>query len=84
MALQPLTKARLRKSTLIVLAVTIVALVAALMIRELDHESSPLLTIIYQGLGDIAGLGTAFVVVFVPLYVWQEKRRNRREDDRTL
>lgn len=78
-----LTKARLRKSTLIVLVVTIVAFVAALAIRESDNGSSPLLTAIYQGLGAIAGLGTAFVVVFVPLYSWQERRKNRSGDNRS-
>ena len=83
MAMTSLTKARLRKSTLIVLVVTIVAFVVALAIRESDNGSSPLLTIIYQGLGAIAGLGTAFVVVFVPLYAWQESRKNQREDDRS-
>lgn len=56
--------------------VTIVALAAAFNFRELDHGS-----IIFQGLGAIAG--TAFVVVFVPLYSWQEGRKNRREDDRS-
>jgi hypothetical protein len=55
--------------------------VAALIIRESDHGSSSLLTIIYQGLGAIPGLGTAFVVVFVPLYWWQESRKSRRGDD---
>ena len=83
MAMTSLTKARLRKSTLIVLVVTIVAFVVALAIRESDNGSSPLLTIIYQGLGAIAGLGTAFVVVFVPLFSWQESRKNGREDDRS-
>lgn len=78
-----LTKARLRKSTLIVLVVSIVAFVVALAIRESDNGSSTLLTIIYQGLGAIAGLGTAFVVVFVPLYAWQESRKNQGEDDRS-
>ncbi|WP_226760935.1 hypothetical protein [Arthrobacter sp. SO3] len=78
-----LTKARLRKSTLIVLVVTIVTFVVALTSGESDHGSSPLLTIIYQGLGAIAGGGTAFVVVFVPLYSWQESRKNRGEDDRS-
>jgi hypothetical protein len=75
MAMNALTKARLGKLTLIVLAVTVVAFVAALAIRESDNGSSPLLTIIYQGLGAIAGLGTAFVVVFVPLFSWQESRK---------
>jgi hypothetical protein len=84
MAMTSLTQARLRKSTLIVLVVTVVAFVAALSIRELEHGSSSLLTTIYQGLGAIAGLGTAFVVVFVPLYSWQESRKNRREDDPSL
>ncbi len=81
MAMTSLTKARLRKATLIVLVVTIVAFVSALAIRESDQGSSPLLTIIYQGLGGIAGLGTAFVVVFVPMYAWQESRKNGRDDD---
>lgn len=81
MAMTSLTRARLRKATLIVLLVTVVAFVATLAIRESDHGSSALLTIIYQGLGAIAGLGTAFVVVFVPVYSWQESRKNRRQDD---
>jgi cell division protein FtsW (lipid II flippase) len=81
MAMTSLTKARLRKSTLIVLVVTVVSFVAALIIRESDNGSSLLLTIIYQGLGAVAGLGVAFVVVFVPLFSWQESRKNRRNDD---
>ena len=83
MALNSLAKARLRKLTLIVLTVTIVAFVAALVIRESDRGSSPLLTVIYQGLGGIAGLGTAFVLVFVPLYAWQESRKHGREDNQS-
>jgi len=83
MAMTSLSRTRLRKSTLIALGVTTVAFVAAFTIRELDHGSSPLLTAIYQGLGAIAGLGTAFVVVFVPLYSWQESQKNRGEDGRS-
>lgn len=81
MAMTSLTKARLRKSTLIVLVVSVVAFVTALIIRQADSGSSPLLTILYQGLGAIAGLGAAFVVVFVPLYSWQESRKIRSGDN---
>ena len=77
------TKARSRKATLTVLLVTIVAFASALAIRESDHGSSPILTIIYQGLGGIAGLGAAFVLVFVPMYTWQESRKHKHYDDRS-
>jgi hypothetical protein len=58
-----LSRTRLRKITLIVLVLTIAAFVTALILRELDRGSFPLLKIIYETLGAIAGLGTAFVVV---------------------
>ena len=74
----PLARARLRKATLIVLIVTVVAFAAALILRGLDDGSSPLLTITYELLGAAAGTGTAFLLVFAPLYVWQEHRKTRR------
>jgi hypothetical protein len=74
----PLARARLRKATLIVLIVTVVALAAALILRGLDNGSSPLLRITYELLGAVAGIGTAFLLVFVPLYMWQEHRKARR------
>jgi hypothetical protein len=61
-----LSRARLRKITLIVLVVTIAAFVTALILRGLDSGSFPLLKITYETLGAIAGLGTAFVVVWFP------------------
>lgn len=70
--------ARLRKATLIALIVTVVAFASALILRGLDNGSSPLLTITYEFLGAVAGMGTAFLLVFVPLYAWQENRKARR------
>lgn len=77
-----LAKARLTKATLIVVVVTIAAFVTALILRELDGNSSPLLRITYETLGAVAGLGTAFVLVFVPIYTWQEHRKEQRASDR--
>jgi ABC-type transport system involved in cytochrome c biogenesis permease subunit len=74
----PLARARLRKATLIVLVVTVVAFAAALILRGIADGSFPLLTITYELLGAVAGIGTAFLLVFVPLYVWQEHRKARR------
>jgi hypothetical protein len=77
------SRARLRKITLIVLFVTIAAFVTALILRDLDSGSFPLLKITYEMLGAIAGLGTAFVVVWVPMFAWQERRKARRTSDRS-
>jgi len=73
-----LARARLRKATLIALIVTVVAFAAALNLRGLDNGSSPLLTITYELLRAVAGMGTALLLVFVPLYTWQENRKARR------
>lgn len=78
----PLARARLRKAILIVLIVTVVAVAAALILRGLDDGSSPPLKITYELLGAAAGIGTAFLLAFVPLYVWQEHRKARRVSKR--
>ena len=77
MAPSTLAQARRKKLTWIVLGVTVVALIAALTIRQIDPGNSPLVTIAYQGLGAVAGVGAAFVLIIMPLYAWQERKKDR-------
>lgn len=78
MALSTLAKARRKRIFLIILSVTVVVLVVALVLKALDNGSSPLLTITYQGLGGVAGLGAAYVLVLGPLIELQERKKERQ------
>lgn len=37
----------------------------------------------FQGLGGIAGLGAAFVLVLVLMYTWRESRKHSSDDEQS-